>query len=275
MIDHHIAVGRILGTEEYEADTKLVAHELLEFLFVGSHIAVLLQDGTELGLASLIGSGRGLAAGFDHRERDAILNETCTFEDDGIVLTVALIAHRFEDGHVLLDGAETIVESLGSGLTDTLVLVLTKEAVDDILRTAAFVIVVYLVAIGSHTAGDDVDVVVPRIVVCIDEQGLTRQAITHLVHVAVGKADQLFMGHLMTTTGESNVELGLLDAVVLSGIVAQEGNQVVGRVFAHVADVAKVEHLDKLSLAFCDLLFIVGDGVEIIARWKDGCYHNM
>jgi hypothetical protein len=119
------------------------------------------------------------------------------------------------------------------------------------------------------------DVIIVGVMVGIDEHWLSGLAITHLLHVASGKADQLFMGHLMAFTGESDMELRLLNTSILSGIVIQEGYQVFCGVFAHVADVAEVEHLHKFSLSLGDFALIVFYGMEVGAGWKNSCYHIM
>ena len=64
--------------------------------------------------------------------------------------------------------------------------------------------------------------------------------------------------------------MGIVDRIVL-----QKSDKVIGCVLSSIADIAKVEHLYKFGFAFCDLLLIVGYGMEIVAGWKDGCYHNI
>jgi hypothetical protein len=119
------------------------------------------------------------------------------------------------------------------------------------------------------------DVIIVGIMVGIDEHRLSGLTIAHLLHIAPGKADQLFMGHLMAFTGESDMKLRLLNTCILSGIVIQEGYQVFGRVFSHVADIAEVEHLHKFGFPLSDLALIVFYSMEIGTGWKDGCYHIM
>ena len=77
-------------------------------------------------------------------------------------------------------------------------------------------VVVYLLSIRSHTAGNDMDMVIVCVVMGIDEHRLALLTIAHFVHVTTGEADQLLMSHLVAFTGESYMELRLLDSVILS-----------------------------------------------------------
>ena len=57
----------------------------------------------------------------------------------------------------------------------------THEFVHHHLRTSAFVVVINLVTIRCYTGGDDMQVQVVGIVVCIDEPGLSGFGIAHFL----------------------------------------------------------------------------------------------
>lgn len=61
---------------------------------------------------------------------------------------------------------------------------------------------VYLVAIGSHTAGDDVQMIVVGVVVSIDQNRLVGVAIAHFIEVFVGYLQQLLMGIFVSSAGK-------------------------------------------------------------------------
>jgi hypothetical protein len=69
----------------------------------------------------------------------------------------------------------------------------------------------------------------------------------------------------MSLAREGYMKLRLLYMSVTDRIVIQKSNQVIGGVLSRIAYIAKVEHLYKFSLAFFDLLLIVGYSMEIIA----------
>jgi hypothetical protein len=178
--------------------------------------------------------------GLDKCLANLLLNHASSLDDNITILLVALIAKGFEDSHILRDGCEGVFESFGSGLPYSFILALLQQSVDDILRASAFMVVVYLLPIRSHAAGNDMDMVIVCVVMGIDEHRLAMLTISHFVHVATGEADQLLMSHLMAFAGESYMELRFLDSVILCRIVVQECYQVFSGVFAHVADVAEV-----------------------------------
>ena len=52
---------------------------------------------------------------------------------------------------------------------------------------------VYLMTIGCHTGSDDVDVIVGRVVMGINEQRLAIIGISHLFEITVGYVEELLM----------------------------------------------------------------------------------
>ena len=240
MIDYKIAIGWIFGTDEYQANTELVTHQQLEFFLIGGHITIFLDNSLQLIFATLILEIILSTFGLDKCLANLLLNHSSSLDDNITILFVTLIAKRFEDSHILRDGCEGVFESFGSGLPNSFILTLLQQPVDNILRASTFMVVVYLLSIRSHTAGNDMDMVIVCVVVGIDEHGLALLTIAHFVHVTTGEADQLLMSHLVAFTGESYMELRLLDSVILSWIVVQKRYQVFGRIFTHVADVAEV-----------------------------------
>ena len=54
VVDDGVAVGFVLGAVENEVDAELPFHQGAEFVFIGGHVAVLLQDGTELSASLLV-----------------------------------------------------------------------------------------------------------------------------------------------------------------------------------------------------------------------------
>ena len=117
------------------------------------------------------------------------LNEACTLENDLVGFFVALIAHRFEDCHELLHSAEVVFKSFSGGLPYSLVFTLLQQTVDDILRTSAFVVIIYLLPVWSYTTGNDMDMIVVSIMMGIDKHGLAWLAIAHLTHISTGKTN--------------------------------------------------------------------------------------
>ena len=151
VVDDGIAIGFIFGTMENEINTKLLFHHRSKFFFVGSHVAVLQEDGSELFPSLFIGF-ESLAMLLDDVQWQGLDNVPITLDTKIIILGIALVTAGFKDGLELVDGRETVLQSLLDGIGSPLFQVLAHNAVDDFLRTDAFLIVVYLVAIGSHTA---------------------------------------------------------------------------------------------------------------------------
>jgi hypothetical protein len=79
MVDDGIAVGLILGTVENEINAKLLLHQGAQLFFVGSHIAVLQQNGSEL-FPSLFIRLEGLAMLLDGSQWQGFNDVTTTFD---------------------------------------------------------------------------------------------------------------------------------------------------------------------------------------------------
>ena len=105
---------------------------------------------------------------------------------------------------------------------------------------------VYLVAIGSHTAGDDVQMIVVGVVVSIDQNRLVGVAIAHFIEIFVGYLQQLLMGIFVSSAGNGEVELGFLDAIIILISVIDER---LFQIFGCIVLVNEVEtfHLQKLG----------------------------
>ena len=185
VVDDGIAIGLILGTMENKINTKLLFHNRSEFFFVGSHVAVLQEDGSKLFPSLFIGF-ESLAVLLDDTQRQGLDNVPITLDTKIIILGIALVAAGFEDGLELVDRRETVLQSFLDGIGSPLFLVLAHNAVDDFLRTDAFLIVVYLVAIGSHTARHYMNMVVVSIVMGVDENRLAVLSIAHFFEVLMG-----------------------------------------------------------------------------------------
>ena len=73
---------------------------------------------------------------------------------------------------------------------------------------------VYLVTIRGNAARDDVQVVVVRIVVGIDENGLSVLSISHFFEIPMGNVQKLLVGVFVTSATNGEMKLGLLDASI-------------------------------------------------------------
>jgi len=73
---------------------------------------------------------------------------------------------------------------------------------------------VYLVPVGCYTGGDDMDMVVRRVMVGIDEQRLPLIGIPHLLEIAVRDVEQLLMRVFISLTAYSHMKLCILDMCV-------------------------------------------------------------
>ena len=156
---------------------------------------------------------------------------TITFDTEIVIFFVALIARGFEDCLELVDGGETVLQSLFYGLGCPLLLFLAHDTIDDFLRVNPFVVVINLVAIGCNSARYYMNMVVVSIVMGIDEQGLAFLTISHFFEVLMGDVQKLFVGVFVTSAGDGEVELGFLDAlVILIGVVEKLLFQVIGGV---------------------------------------------
>ena len=70
---------------------------------------------------------------------------------------------------------------------------------------------VNLMSIGSHTGGDDMDMVIVRVMMCIDKQRLSLFGIAHLLEVAVSNVEELLMRVFRALATDSDMKLWLLD----------------------------------------------------------------
>ena len=240
-----LAVRLVLGTMENEVDAKLLFHQGAEFVFVGGHVAVLLQDGTELSTSLLIRL-EGLQVRLDGGHRQGVDDVAVALDAETVILLVALIAAGFEDGLELVDGGEAVIQGFLHGIGCPLLLVLAHNAVDDFLRADAFLIMINLVAIGSDTTGDDVQMIVVGVVVSIDQNRLVGVAIAHFIEVFVGYLQKLLMGIFVSSAGNGEVELGFLDAIIILISVIDER---LFQLFGCIVLVNEVEtfHLQKLG----------------------------
>lgn len=207
MVDDGIAVGLVLGAMKDQIDTKLLLHQLAKLFFVGSHIAVLQENGTELFPSALIGF-KGLQVLLDGGQQQGVDDVAIALDAEIAVFLVAFVAAGFEDGTELIEGVKLVVESILDGLRCSLLLILAHDAVDDFLRMYPLVMVVNLMAIGGHSAGHYMKMVVVGVVVGIDEKGLTFFAITHFFEILVGNVQKLLVGVFIATAGDGEMELG-------------------------------------------------------------------
>ena len=131
---------------------------------------------------------------------------------------------------------------------------------------------VYLVTIRGYATGYDVQVMVVGVVVGIYKNRLSFLAIAHLTKVLVGNVQKLFIGVVIASAGDGEVELGFLDAVViLIGVVEKELFEFVGGV--RLVNQVEAFHFKEFGDSLRDLALVVIDGVEGGARWQDGGYH--
>ena len=207
MVDDGIAVGLVLGAMKDQIDTKLLLHQLAKLFFVGSHIAVLLEDGTELFPSALIGF-EGLQVLLDGGQQQGVDDVAIALDAEIAVFLVAFVAAGFEDGTELIEGRKLVFEGILDGLGCPLLLILAHDAIDDFLRMYPLVMVVNLMAIGGHSAGHYMKMVVVGVVVGIDEKGLTFFAITHFFEILVGNVQKLLVGVFIATAGDGEMELG-------------------------------------------------------------------
>lgn len=70
---------------------------------------------------------------------------------------------------------------------------------------------VYLMSIGSHTGGDDMEVIVGRVVMGIDKQRLSLFGIAHLLEVAVRNVEELPMRVFRAYATDCDMKLWFLD----------------------------------------------------------------
>ena len=75
-------------------------------------------------------------------------------------------------------------------------------------------IVVYLMPVWSDAGSNDMDMVVVRVVMGIDQQWLSFISIPHLLEITVGNIEKLLVGVLCSLAADSHMELGVLDVCV-------------------------------------------------------------
>lgn len=272
VVDDGVAVGLVLGAVENEVDTELLFRQGAEFVFVGGHVAVLLQDGAELS-ASLLVRLEGLQVRLDGGHRQGVDDVTVALDAETVILLIAPIAAGFEDGLELVDGGEAVIEGSLHGIGCPLLLVLAHDAVDDFLRADALLVVVYLVAIGGNAAGDDVKMVVVGVVMGVDKHGLALFTVAHFFEVLMGDVQKLLLGVLVTPAGYGEVELRFLNVLVALGVVDEILFEFVRSIGVDLADGTEVLHLKQFGEALGNLALVVIDGVESGARRKDCCNH--
>ena len=258
---------------ENEVDAELLFHQGAEFVFVSGHVAVLLQDGTELS-TSLLVKLEGLQVRLDGSHRQGVDDVTVALDAETVILLIALIAAGFEDGLELVDGGEAVTEGSLHGIGCPLLLGLAHDVVDDFLRADALLVVVYLVAIGSNSAGDDVKMIVVCIMMGIDKHRLAFLSISHFFEVLVGDVKKLLVGVFIASAGYGEVKLwGLNPLVMTIGVLGQILLQLVGRIGVYLPDKAKVFHFKEFGYSLTDLALVVVNSVEGHARWQNGGYH--
>ena len=70
------------------------------------------------------------------------------------------------------------------------------------------------------------------------------------------------------------MELRVLDASILRGIIQEKRGEVFPGVGIAYGNIAEVGHLQQIGSALCDLSFIIFHGVEVGTGWKYRGYHN-
>ena len=271
MIDDGLAVGLVLGAMKDQIDTKLLLHQLAKLFFVGSHIAVLQKDGAELFPSALIGF-KSLQVLLNGGQRQGVDDVTIALDAEIAVFLVAFVAAGFEDGTELIEGRKLVVEGILNGLGCPLLLILAHDAVDDFLRTDALLVVVYLGAIRGYATGNDVQVMIVRVVVGIYKNRLSVLAIAQLTKVLVGNVQKLLIGVFVASAGDGEVELGLLDAVViLIGVIEEELFEFIGGV--RLVNQVEAFHFKEFGNSLRDFTLVVINGMEGGARRQDGGYH--
>ena len=221
MVDDGIAVGLVLGAMKDQIDTKLLLHQLAKLFFVGSHVSVLQEDGTELFPSALIGF-KGLQVLLDGGQRQRVDDVTIALDAEIAVFLVAFVAAGFEDSTELIEGRKLVVEGILDGLGCPLLLILAHDTIDDFLRVYSLVMVVNLMAIGGHSAGHYMKMVVVGVVVGIYKSRLSVLAIAYFFEILVGNIQKLLVGVLVAPAGDGEVELRGLDSLVVAiGVLGQ------------------------------------------------------
>ena len=112
-------------------------------------------------------------------------------------------------------------------------------------------------AIHPHPAGDDVQVVIVRVLMEINDHGIGR--IAHLLKPLVGERYQLLLCHRPALGAEGHMELRELEVIVTCLRVFGQiiGDGLCGQQLRVVLERAEVPHLHPLCRPLVDFLFIV------------------
>ena len=121
---------------------------------------------------------------------------------------------------------------------------------------------VYLLPVGIHPTGDDVQVIIVGVIVRIDKKRLAFIIIAHFMEIPVGNIQKLLLRVFMSPAGDSNMELRLADMLVSCRVVHQELLQLLGRVVIDGSHITEVLHFKEHGLTFGHLSFVVLDGME-------------
>lgn len=139
------------------------------------------------------------------------------------------------------------------------------DAVDDFLRVYPFVVVINLVTIGGNTARHNMNMVVVSIMVGVDENRLAVLTIAHFFEVLVGNVQKLPIGVFVTSAGDGQMELGLLDTlVILIGVVEKLLLQLIWGVL--LVDEVETFYFQEFGNSLADLPLVIINGVEGGAR---------
>ena len=135
-----------------------------------------------------------------------------------LVIILTVIAQALHDGTELRLGRVAIRKCLFNNVADLRLLLLAKEILHYLLchlmRTPFLVVMVNLMPVGSHTRSNEMDMVVVRVMMGIDEQRLPFLCIPHLLEIAVCDVKQLLMGVLAPLAADRYMKLSVLDVRV-------------------------------------------------------------
>ena len=123
-------------------------------------------------------------------------------------------------------------------------------------------VMVYLLPVGIHPTGDDVQVIIVGVIVRIDKKRLPFIIIAHFMKILVGNIQKLLLGIFMSSAGDGNMELRLADMLVSCRIVNQVLLQLFGSIAISGSHITEVLHFKKHSLAFGNFSLVVLNGME-------------
>ena len=115
-------------------------------------------------------------------------------------------------------------------------------------------------SIRCHTAGDDMDMIVRRVTMSIDQKRLPLLRITHLLEVAVSDVKQLLIRVFISLAADCHMELGILYSSVTGRVQLEILTKIVSSL--SFLPESNVRSLYQRSLTFLDLFLIIGDGME-------------